>query len=320
MSKKKNSTRPRKNKAIIGVAIAVAIAIGIVATFSIQMPKTTNTDESKTSDPRTVFWSHVHGLGINPADRSVLYIATHGDFYVSINRSPPVKVDKQRADYMAFNAPTSHGVPLYASGHPSTGGNTGLIKSSDGGVTWEKVSNVLEPPVDFHAMSVGKSEPNVIIGFDSGARGLFKSKDAGNTWETLPYPDYVTALAISPNDSNRIFAGVAGNQKGIFQSIDGGQTWSMLNAYKGLTILALSFDEDGVLYASTSEIGLARSKDLGSTWENIKRPDLTILNITVDSVNKIIYLGGYSAGGFQEVHYSKDDGKSWELIATNKEL
>jgi photosystem II stability/assembly factor-like uncharacterized protein len=124
---------------------------------------------------------------------------------------------------MAFNAPPIPGIPLYASGHPSTGGNTGLIKSSDGGVTWETVSNVIEPPVDFHSMAISKQNPETIIGFDSGARGLFKTVDAGKTWETIEYPEYISALAISPDNSELIYAGT-GN--GIFKSDNNGQTWT----------------------------------------------------------------------------------------------
>jgi len=300
--------------------LAIPVAIGIIATITIVSLNFQNgTDNGKNTenmDPRIVFWRHIHGLGIEPSDRNILYIATHGDFYQSISDGPPVKVDKERADYMAFNAPPSTGIPLYASGHPSTGGNTGLIKSTDGGKTWESVAKVLDPPVDFHAMAVSKSDPDIIIGFDSAGRGLFKTADSGKTWETLQYPEYISALAISPSDSQLVFAGTG---KGIFQSIDGAKSWIQLNEYKGILVLALTFDEDDTLYASTSTFGLSRSSDLGKTWEKIKSPDLTITSIAVDSQNKIVYVAGYVPEGYQEVYKSSDDGMSWDLIGTNRE-
>lgn len=310
-AQQKGSTKSNKNKfVVIGVAIAAIVIIGIII-VGMQ-----NYVSPTVDDLRVVYWRHIHGLGIDPADRDTLYIATHGDFYQSKDGGPPIKVDKTRADYMAFNAPTSVGIPLYASGHPSTGGNTGLIKSTDGGQTWEVVSTVLDPPVDFHAMSVSKSNPDTIIGFDSGGRGLFKTTDAGKTWETLQYPNYVSALAISPNDSQLVFAGTG---KGIFQSGDGAKSWTQLNEYKGILVFALTFDEDDTLYASTSTFGLSRSYDFGKTWEKIKGPDLTIASIAVDSENKIIYVAGYVPEGYQEVLKSSDDGKSWDLIGTNRE-
>jgi photosystem II stability/assembly factor-like uncharacterized protein len=256
-------------------------------------------------------------LGVDPSDSNILYIATHGDFYRSVDGGPPVKVDRQRSDYMAFTAPQSEGAPLYASGHPSTGGNTGLIKSTDGGQTWQVVSTVLDPPVDFHAMALGKKNPNVIIGFDSGGRGLFKSTDAGQTWEKLDYPEYITALALSPDNPEIIFAGTG---IGIFKSSDGGSSWSHLNQYRGLRVHALAFDADGALYTSTDTFGLSSSPDLTATWEKIDQPDITVTSIAVDSRNGAIYVGGYSPEGYQEVYRGSLTGSGWQLVGTNREL
>lgn len=120
-------------------------------------------------DPqRIVYWNHIHGLGIDPIDSGILYIATHGELYKSVNGGPPVKVENaERRDYMAFTADPSKSGTVYASGHPSTGGNTGFIKSNNGGLTWQKVSDVLNPPVDFHAIAISDSNPNILYGFDS---------------------------------------------------------------------------------------------------------------------------------------------------------
>jgi photosystem II stability/assembly factor-like uncharacterized protein len=302
------------SKKLMGIAIAAAIAIGVVA-FALQNNPSVPLETA--SDPRTVFWRHIHGLGIDQADRSILYIATHGDFYQSVNGGPPLKVDEQRADYMAFNSPYSQGVPLYASGHPSTGGNTGLIKSTDGGKTWQQVAKVLEPPVDFHAMGISKSDPNLIIGFDSAGRGLFKTIDAGQSWQKLEFPEYISALAISSSDPNVVLAGT-GN--GIYQSNDGANTWTQIESLKGALIFALIFDENGVLYASTDKSGLSRSFDLGQNWDKVNSPNLTITSVAVDAQDKILYVAGYSPDGFQEVYKSSDDGNSWDLIGTNEEL
>jgi photosystem II stability/assembly factor-like uncharacterized protein len=301
----------------IGIGIVVAIGIGIAVALAMQSGTPPGNEGA---DSRTVSWIHVHGLGIDPSDPSILYIATHGDFYKSVDGGVPVKVDKQRADYMAFNAPQVEGIPLYSSGHPSTGGNTGLIKSEDGGQTWQVVSTVLDPAVDFHAMALSKSDPNTIIGFDSGGRGLFKTTDAGKTWDKFEHPgQYVTSLAISAADSNVIFAGAS---DGLYQSNDGAASWTQLNQYKGIAVMALTFDVDGTLYASTEEFGLAKSPDLGETWQNnIKRPpdSLTATSIAVDSKNGILYVAGHaSPQGYQEVFKGNLDGSDWQLIGTNK--
>ena len=304
---------------VVGIAIVV-IVVGIALmgpSLNSELPSTED-NSSTDDDSRIIDWRHVHGLGLDPDNRDILYIAAHGDFYHSIDGQPPVKVDKIRADYMAFNTPPVSGIPLYASGHPSTGGNTGLIKSDDGGITWETVSKVLEPPVDFHVMAISKQNPETIIGFDSGARGLFKTMDAGITWETLEYPEYVTALAFSPDDSELIFAGT---RNGIFKSNNGGETWTHLDSYKGLDVFALAFDDKGSLFASVKTFGMTYSDNLGESWSDMLDIDLTVTSIAPDSESNEIYVAGFSSGGFQEVYkIPYDDVKSYEMIATNKGL
>lgn len=302
-----------KSSKIVIILIGI-ILVGIAIGFGITSD---NQESSIATDPRTVDWRHVHGVGIDPVDSSILYIGTHGDFYQSKNGAPPVKVDKVRADYMAFSAPSEKGSPLYASGHPSSGGNMGLIKSTDGGVTWQQVSTVLEPPVDFHAMAVTKSNPNLILGFDSAGRGLFKTTDAGLTWENIGYPEYISSLAISPSDSQLIFAG---SEKGIFKSDDGGNNWIHLKTYNELRVFALAFDDEGTLFASVGTFGLVKSNDLGDSWENFVDIDLIVSSIAADSQNDVIYIGGYSSDGFQEVYKISYSGESYEIIGTNKGL
>lgn len=293
--------------------LVIAASIVAVIAASLVLDQRSETIQNT----KTMPWMHVHGIGINPSDRDVLYIATHGDFYVSIKGEPPVKVDKKRADYMAFNAPYVEGVPLYASGHPATGGNMGLVKSTDGGQTWETVSTILEPPADFHAMATSRSDPTIIIGFDSLGRGLFTTYDAGVSWQKAESPGYISALAIHPDDPKIVFAGTG---KGAFVSNDGANTWSQLEQPKDALVYASTFDENGVLYASADRLGLVKSSNLGTSWQTINAPNLTVTSIAVDAQNQVIYVAGYSPDGFQEVYFSKDDGRTWILIGTNKEL
>lgn len=314
MGKHEKPTGTKAGTKFIAIVVVVAAAVGIGLAVSVAGGAPPTTPSS-----RTVPWIHVHGLGVDPSDPGVLYIATHGDFYKSVDGGAPVKVDRHRADYMAFNAPMAKGAPLYSSGHPSTGGNTGLIRSTDGGETWQTVSTVLDSPVDFHAMAVSASDPNIIIGFDSGGRGLFKTSDAGRTWERLDYPaEFVTTLAIEPDNPEMIFAGT---REGVFKSSDGAASWTLLDQYSGAAVMALAFDAEGNLYASTEEFGLAKSPDLGQTWKGISRPpdNLTATSIAVDSENRVLYVAGYAAPqGYQEVFRSDLDGSDWHLVGTNK--
>jgi len=64
--------------------------------------------------------------------------------------------------------------------------------------------------------------------------GIFKSVDGGNKWKQyfqgLGLLD-IHAVAVDPNNSNRVFAGTMG--KGVYQSDDGGKTWRFIGIDNG---------------------------------------------------------------------------------------
>jgi uncharacterized protein (DUF305 family) len=81
---------------------------------------------------------------------------------------------------------------LVASGHPGTGSTfpdpVGLIRSADGGQSWQPVS--LTGEIDFHALAVDGER----IAGSATAGELMYSEDAGRTWSTIA-PGEATALA-----------------------------------------------------------------------------------------------------------------------------
>jgi len=311
--KQKNPSKPKSVKPFVISAIIVIFALTAIVAIVFVEETPSNDNSVSTDNQRNVGWLHVHGLGLDPSDNSILYIATHGAFYQSISGSPPVKIDKSGTDFMAFNAPPVTDAPMYASGHPKHGGNTGLIKSTDRGRTWETVSNVSQPPVDFHAMSVSKSNPNIILGFDHGGGGLFKTTDFGKTWKNLESPENISALVISSNDSELIFAGTG---KGMYRTDDGGNSWNKVS-YNGQRILSLAFDGD-TLYAFSLETGLERSSDFGQNWEKVAEVPLAVTSIAIDPQNKDMYLGGIHQSGSQEVYKLSSDLQTSFLIGTNR--
>jgi len=300
----------------------IAITVSFSTAIMLILCLTTNPmyAESQLDPNRIVYWNHIHGLGVDPNDSSILYIATHGELYRSVNGSPPIRVENsERRDYMAFTADPVESGTVYASGHPSTGGNTGFIKSSDGGLTWRKIAEVLNPPVDFHAIAISNSNPDVLYGFDSEGRGLFKTTDSGNTWTNMTQPlGYIFSLAIDPRNSDNVFAGT---ENGIFASNDGGKKWDQLNEFKGLTVHALAYSNNGTLFGYGDFIRLAKSNDNGLSWMKVPLNNLndTVTNIVLDKDFRTAYVSGYSEQGFLSVYKSTDDGVSWTLIGTNKD-
>src|SRR5918911_1689210 len=100
---------------------------------------------------------HVHGLAYS-SDGNRLMIPSHFGLAVYENGRWS-KAPGPEHDYMGFSATAN---AIYSSGHPAAGTGLinpfGLLRSKDGGKTWEKLS--LEGESDFHVMATG---------WDSGA-------------------------------------------------------------------------------------------------------------------------------------------------------
>lgn len=106
---------------------------------------------------------------------------------------------------------------FYASGHPgkdSTMPNPlGLIKSTDGGKTWEQVSRQRES--DFHALTTTKSG---IVGFD----GTMRTSTDGTTWKPAAAGFTPAVLAGNPYSDTVL----ATTPEGVQRSADAGTTWT----------------------------------------------------------------------------------------------
>ncbi len=88
-----------------------------------------------------------------------------------------------------------------------------------------------------------------------GCGWLYKTTNGGTSWTRMSagLPNYVTALAIDPQNPGTIYAG---SGHGVFRSTDGGASWNALNS--GLTsvsvsTLAIDPRNPGTLLAGTDD-------------------------------------------------------------------
>ena len=114
--------------------LAVSLTAALVAACS------SNTVDSKPAMvPGMV---HIHGLGINPADKR-LYVATHYGLFRAGEGQASQRVGDLAQDFMGFTVAGPD--EFLASGHPDPADrqqppHLGLIKSSDAGQSWEPLS------------------------------------------------------------------------------------------------------------------------------------------------------------------------------------
>lgn len=205
---------------------------------------------------------HVHGVGVDPADGSIVIAGHHGLFGLTPEGTLAPRQDSPQTggpDLMGF---TVAGPAAYlASGHPapqdtSTPNPLGLVRSTDGGATWEPVS--LHGQVDFHALDV---DGTAVVGLDATRGLLMTSSDSGRTWQERA-PLAALDVALTPGDNAGI---LATTEDGVMASRDGGATFTTV---AGSPLLAyLAWADDGTVYGIGPDGTLHASTDRGTTWQ-----------------------------------------------------
>ena len=244
-----------KRTAVFVVAIVAVMGLTLV------LNNNDSTNPANEQTTQSLRLSDIHGLEVDIDNSDRLYLPNHQGLYVQESDGNISKISEISDDLMSFAVSPTNQNLFYASGHPRTGGNFGLISSSDGGVAWQDVSEGLNGPVDFHTMALDSTNDQNVYGYYQGA--LQRSLDGGNTWKYLED---------APNQIIQLSAGVNGGQiyaattNGLYISIDQGDSWE-LSAFEGETVIAIEVNSvSEQLIANTSSQGLVLSADAGETW------------------------------------------------------
>lgn len=306
-----------KNKTLLFGIIAVVIVLGIVLLMRGGDNTENNSSENNSSEnnlypEKTI--THGHGLAVDVKDPNKIYIATHHGLLVLMNEKDLYRVGKSKDDYMGFSTHPTEANVVFSSGHSSVGGNIGFQKSEDGGVTWQKVSNGVGGPVDFHAMAVSPVNPNLIYGWYQG--NVQQSVDQGKNWKIVNQNLLPIYLAADTQDENVVYAATT-KSEGVMISKDKGITWSPLSSeLKGGAVSVIAIhpqDAKTLLIFSEKLGGLGKSVDAGKTWKKISEVfnKETILHITFSRSNPNV---AYTLTHENKLYKSSDAGDTWTLI------
>lgn len=283
------------NKLFLGILLAAAVAVA--------GPSTRAEDRVPLSKV-----AHIHGIAIDPDHSGSLYLATHYGLFRLGPDGLAERISTTRDDFMGFTPHPTDPKVFFASGHPAGGGNLGVIRSSDGGVTWENLARGVNGPVDFHAMDISKGNPAVIYGMHGG---LQASYDGGKSWAMVgPAPDGLMALAVGSKDASILYAAT---RTGLLISRDGGKAWKPTSLPPAPATM-VDVTGDGTVYAYLYGYGLVRGTEGGSDWRNLGSipGEHAILHFVAGK--GILY-------GVREdslVLRSEDGGQSWQALADRK--
>jgi photosystem II stability/assembly factor-like uncharacterized protein len=265
-------------------------------------------------------YNHLHGLGYD-ADNERLLLASHFGLF-ALTDDGLYQLGPSRDDLMGFSAHPDDPAVLYASGHPQGGGNLGVIRSEDGGQSWQQIFSGLEgETVDFHAMTVSPADPQRLYGAFQGR--LYVTRDGGDSWqaaaaEGLPWQAGfcwgAPCLTADPADPDLVYAGTA---EGLYHSQDGGESWSLLSDTAGaVASLAVDPQNNRRLLAHTERDGIALSEDGGQSWQprhegiQLNEAEYAFVFTFHPRNPQILFLATVG----NQVYGSQDGGQTWQQL------
>ena len=222
--------------------------------------------------------THYHGIAFARSGTAVLLLASHHGLFTVDKTGNATQVSVVQ-DYMGFSSGPSDPLTYFASGHPHTGGNSGFLKSVDGGATWKQISAGVDGPVDFHQMDVSPADPQTIYG---NYGGLQVSHDGGNTWESVgPVPDNLISIAASSVKAEILYAAT---KNGLHISINGGVNWQPLT-FDGEVVSMVKSGPHGVLMAFVLGKGLMKAtEEKPLEWTSVSNAfgDAIVLHLAIN--------------------------------------
>jgi photosystem II stability/assembly factor-like uncharacterized protein len=151
-------------------------------------------------------------------------------------------------------------------------GNSGLLKSSDGGRSWRKM-NRAESSAVISSVAVNPVDSNVVYA-GIGRMGLFRSDDGGTTlqlsMEGMPLETRVGDIVFDPQNPQVVYA--SDHFSGVYRSGDSGRTWRQINSsLRTRAVNRLAISSDGLhLYAATEGGGVYRLDFNGEPPQPVK--------------------------------------------------
>jgi hypothetical protein len=261
--------------------------------------------------------THVHGLAYSPDGKRLMIPSHHG--LAVYENGKWSKAPGPQHDYMGFVA-TAKG--LYSSGHPAPRSGLvnpfGLIRSRDGGKTWEKLG--LEGETDFHVLAAGWNSNAIYVWNPAPSsrmksEGLHYTLDDGREWKRSAAAGLAgepRAIAVHPDDRTVALA----TSEGLYLSRDAGERFTKLAAEgEGLSVF---FELEGrrLWYGSyDGQARLARVPLGPGHPVKVSLPPLKEDAVAYIAQNPARRLEYAIATFERSVYLSKDSGESWTQIA-----
>ncbi len=213
----------------------------------------------------------------------------------------------------------------------------GVVRSDDGGRSWQVQANGLPPMAATHIVLDARSTPEARVLYVAGVgRGVYRSRDGGQSWEArnngLPaHEPMAWRLAQDRNGvlyvvlARRSEDGSIGNDGdgALYRSKNSGDSWEKVPLPAGVNGpngLAIDPDVPDRLYLAAwrrhtedpeAGGGIYLSTDAGATWKQVLARDQHVYDVTIDPRDKTtLYACGFESSAWR----STDRGLTWQRI------
>jgi hypothetical protein len=306
----------------------------------------------------------IGALALRPGDDRVVYAGTgeanyanHSRYGVGIARSRDagaswellgtqtfagrcisrIRIPAAAPDVLYAGVTPAGGFPARAAArsHPLRDGPLGLFKSTDGGTTWQHLTNGL-PARDCTDVALDPVNAGTVyaaIGdiFGHAQNGVYRSTDAGGTWQKLAGGLPASgigriSLAVAPGQGSRVVAtlvrpsdaaGGGASTLGVWRSDDGGSSWTSLpgagsvHATYGWYLCTTAVAPTSPNTIFVGGLNLRRSNDGGSTWATVTPPHVDLHALEFDAQGRLL------CGNDGGLHRSANLGSSWQSLNAN---
>jgi photosystem II stability/assembly factor-like uncharacterized protein len=323
------------------------------------VPEAAQTWHAIGPSPTVSAWSAAWGLtsgrvntiAVSPTDARIVVIgsATGGIWRSSDSGNTFVPVSDDQVDLSVGSLAFSKSNPsiVYAGMGDISGGylGSGVLKSTDGGATWTKISNSSLPsPGTIAKLEIDPANPNRVyvaqyskVSADKvTSSGVYLSTDGGINWSQI-LAGAARDVVIDPSNSGTLYAGRSRIDKdadppfGAYRSTDAGATWSSLftaeyDLSKRRDIrVAISPVDTRAVYSyfggfigDAADAHLRASSDGGATWS-----ERSLAGVDIAQLGYNTYLAADPRDaltlyiGSRDIYRSSDGGDSWANLTRN---
>jgi len=273
-----------------------------------------------TNSPPFAVSGRIGGLAVDPTDANIVYLGgAQGGVWKTTNGGQtwlPLSDDlpSLAVGSLAIDPSSCNPAPcrtIYAGTGEQTFSTSsyygaGVLKSTDGGLTWRQLGNPPGAPfvgpfssgrlggaAFIGSIAVSPAQPGVVLAgvsfFLGGpASGIYRSTDGGETWTVVLSGAAGTEVVFASGDGMLVYASLgdvfADANNGVYKSTDGGLTWTKLigtnpNSFPaqdvGRVEIAVAPSDPNTIYAGIQDassasfgalLGFFKSTDGGLNW------------------------------------------------------